>query len=273
MPKTNNEITDLITIMKRLRDPEAGCPWDIQQDFATIAPHTIEEAYEVAEAIDKNDMPHLKDELGDLLFQVVFHAQMASEKDYFDFSDVVKSSCEKMTRRHPHIFGNSDYRSAEEQTEAWENQKAEERQQKDHQTSIIDGVTSGLPAFSRAVKLQNRAARVGFDWPDTSQVLNKLNEEMTELSHELIQNNKGHDNKGEIFEEFGDMMFVYANLARHLNIDPEAALRSANHKFERRFKAVEHSAKEQNKSLKSMTLDEMGQLWDEVKLREKAAKV
>jgi len=268
MPQPKNNIKELITIMKRLRDPVKGCAWDLEQDFSTIAPHTIEEAYEVAEAIEVNDMPHLKDELGDLLFQVVFHAQMAHEKNYFDFSDVVEAICEKMTRRHPHIFAEENYRSAGEQTKAWENQKAEERKSKNHKVSVLDGVTSALPALSRAVKLQNRAARVGFDWPDTAQLLDKLNEEMAELSAEMVKS----CNEAKIFEEFGDMMFVYANLARHMNIDPESALRSANYKFERRFKQVEQRAEKQNKALENMALEEMDQLWDDVKRQEKSGK-
>ena len=174
-----------------------------------------------------------------------------------------------MIRRHPHVFGDADYRNAEEQTAAWEVQKAKERKEKNSHSSALDGVTSGLPALTRAIKLQNRAARVGFDWPETSQVLDKLNEEMAELSHELVQAKKDDDNIARITEEFGDMMFVYANLARHLNIDPESALRSANYKFEKRFKKVETLAKNQGKSLEDMTLEEMDRLWDAVKMQEK----
>ncbi len=269
MTGTDNTISKLITIMSRLRDPDGGCPWDIEQNFSTIAPYTIEEAYEVAEAIEAGDMPHLKDELGDLLFQVIFHARMAQEKGYFDFNDVVDSICDKMIRRHPHVFAGAEYRNAEEQTKAWEAQKALERKKRNHNSSVLDGVTSGLPALSRAIKLQNRAARVGFDWPDTSQVLDKLNEEMAELSQELVLARKGADNHDKISEEFGDMMFVYANLARHLNIDPESALRSANNKFEKRFKQVELLASDQDKSLEDMNLEELDGLWDQVKKQEK----
>ncbi|PCI50497.1 MAG: nucleoside triphosphate pyrophosphohydrolase [Alphaproteobacteria bacterium] len=269
MTEIKKSISELIAIMQRLRSPDGGCPWDIEQDFSTIAPYTIEEAYEVAEAIEANDMPHLKDELGDLLFQVVFHARIAQEKGHFNFDDVVESICDKMTRRHPHVFGGAAYRDSEEQTRAWEAQKARERKQKNQQASALDGVTSGLPALTRAIKLQNRAARVGFDWPDTSQVLDKLNEEMAELSHELTQAKKGDDNQNRITEEFGDMMFVYANLARHLNIDPESALRSANYKFEKRFRQVEHLAGQQDETLENMTLDKMDQLWNRVKAQEK----
>lgn len=271
MTETKDPISKLITIMQRLRNPDGGCAWDLEQNFTTIAPYTIEEAYEVAEAIESGDMIHLKDELGDLLFQVIFHAQMAQEKGHFDFADVVESICEKMIRRHPHVFDGAEYRSSEEQTKAWETQKAQERKQKNHSASILDGVTPGLPSLTRAIKLQNRAARVGFDWPDTAQVLDKLNEEMAELSQELVLANKGADNRDKIIEEFGDMMFVYANLARHMKLDPESALRSANHKFERRFKQVEQLAAAQGQELENMTLEEMDQLWDKVKASEKSA--
>ncbi|PHZ86164.1 nucleoside triphosphate pyrophosphohydrolase [Paremcibacter congregatus] len=272
MPESKATIDDLLNIMTQLRDPDSGCPWDIEQDFSSIAPYTIEEAYEVVEAIEHNDMPHLKEELGDLLLQVVFHARMAEEAKHFDFSDVVHSICAKMTRRHPHVFGDEQHRNAREQTIAWEQQKAQERKAKDHTASVLDGVTPALPALTRAIKLQNRAARVGFDWPDTAQVLDKLNEEMAELSHELVEADKGNDRTTEIEEEFGDMMFVYANLARHLNLDPEKALRAANHKFERRFRQVEILALAENTSLENLSLDDMDQLWNAVKKSEKAGK-
>lgn len=272
MTDAQTAITKLITIMQRLRNPDGGCAWDLEQDFASIAPYTIEEAYEVAEAIEMEDMPHLRDELGDLLFQVIFHAQMAHEKGHFDFTDVATSISEKMIRRHPHVFGDAQFRNAEEQTKAWESQKAKERQQKNQSISVLDGVTSGLPSLTRAIKLQNRAARVGFDWPDTAQVIDKLNEEMAELSQELVQAKEGANNSEKIAEEFGDMMFVYANLARHLNIDPETALRKANYKFERRFKQVESLAAAQGKTLENMTLEEMDLLWDRVKTNEKSNK-
>lgn len=263
-----NKITDLLTIMKQLRNPKGGCQWDLEQDFASVAPYTIEEAYEVADAIDSGDMEGLRDELGDLLFQVVFHAQMACEKNYFTFQDVVDGICEKMTRRHPHVFGDVAYRDAGQQTEAWEAQKAEERREKNHKSSILDDMTSALPALTRAVKLQSRVARVGFDWPETSQVIDKLNEEMAELSAELAQ----EDNQDKIEEEFGDMMFVYANLARHLKIDPESALRRANHKFERRFRALEQMAIARGDALEDMSLQDMDSLWERVKDGEKTKK-
>jgi len=224
----------------------------------------------VAEAIEIGDMAHLKDELGDLLFQVIFHAQLATEQGHFDFSDVVDSICDKMIRRHPHVFADAGYRDAAQQTRAWEAQKAVERKEKNRDSSALDGVTAGLPALTRALKLQNRAARVGFDWPDTAQVLDKLNEEMAELSAELVQAKGKDENRARIEEEFGDMMFVYANLARHLKIDPESALRSANHKFERRFRRIEQFVAAENKKLENMTLEEMDQLWDKVKHEEKA---
>ncbi|NOZ41845.1 MAG: nucleoside triphosphate pyrophosphohydrolase [Alphaproteobacteria bacterium] len=268
MTEIKNSISGLIAIMARLRDPDRGCPWDLEQDFTTIAPYTIEEAYEVAAAVADNDMAELKDELGDLLFQVVFHARLAEEQGHFDFADVVAAISDKMVRRHPHVFEDAEYRSAEQQTVAWEQQKAEERQQKNPDASALDGMTAGLPALIRAVKLQQRAARVGFDWPDSAGVLDKLNEEMAELSHELDRASKDDNNSARISEEFGDMMFVYANLARHLKIDPETALRAANHKFEQRFRKVEQLAKIQDKSLENMTLTAMDQLWDEVKAQE-----
>jgi MazG family protein len=261
-----DNLAKLLDIMKKLRDRDSGCAWDIEQDFKSIAPYTIEEAYEVADAIEKNDMIGLKDELGDLLFQVVFHAQMAEEKGSFKFSDVVDAISKKMIRRHPHVFGNETYRTSEEQTKAWEDQKALEREKNDEDISILDGVTLGLPALTRAVKLQNRAARVGFDWPETSQVIDKLNEEMIELSEELIKNN--HD-QNRIEEEFGDMMFVYANLARHLKINPEQALVKANLKFMQRFKKIEQIIETKEKNFHDYTLAELDEFWDLVKVEEK----
>ncbi|WP_138380038.1 nucleoside triphosphate pyrophosphohydrolase [Luteithermobacter gelatinilyticus] len=260
----------LLAIMERLRDPQKGCAWDREQDFHSIAPYTIEEAYEVAEAIEQQDMAALKEELGDLLLQVVFHAQMAREQGAFDFEDVARGICEKMIRRHPHVFGSENIRTAEEQTRAWEEHKARERQEKNgsRPSSALDGITRGLPALTRAVKLQKRAARVGFDWPETHQVLDKLNEEMAELSAELVKN-KAEQNRELIAEEFGDMMFVYANLARHLDIDPESALRSANAKFERRFRRIEEILREQGKKAEHCTLEELDRCWDQAKQEEK----
>lgn len=255
----------LLDIMITLRDPKDGCAWDVEQTFETIAPYTIEEAYEVAEAVENNDMDGLKDELGDLLFQTVFHARMAEEAGHFNFADVVDAISNKMIRRHPHVFADESHRDAEQQTVAWEEQKAQERAGK-QQTSILDGVTVGLPALTRAVKLQKRAARVGFDWPETSQVIDKLNEEMVELSEELIKNK--HDEE-KIEEEFGDMMFVYANLARHLKIDPEKALRRASTKFTNRFNKIEQYIDNENKSFDQYSLEELDIYWERAKKEER----
>lgn len=261
-----DNIKELLKIMETLRDPKDGCAWDVEQTFKTIAPYTIEEAYEVAEAVEQDDMNGLKDELGDLLFQVVFHAHMAEEAGHFDFSDVVDAIAEKMIRRHPHVFADDNFRTAEEQTVAWEEQKAEERAAK-KQKSILDGVTVGLPALTRAVKLQKRAARVGFDWPETSQVIDKLQEEMLELSEELVADQQ---DQAKIEEEFGDMMFVYANLARHLKIDPEEALRAANTKFTRRFNKIEQHIENEQNSFDKYSLDELEEFWVKAKTEERS---
>ena len=263
------DINDLLDIMNTLRDPENGCPWDVEQSFKTIAPHTIEEAYEVEEAIENNDMAGLKDELGDLLFQTVFHSQMAKEENAFSFADVVQNISEKMVRRHPHVFGDTTIEDAEAQITAWEEQKAIERAAKAASTgkaaSALDGVTGGLPALLRSVKLQNRAARVGFDWPETEQVIEKIQEECEEL---LVEVRSGAD-ASRVEEEFGDLLFVITNLARHLNIEPETCLRRANRKFERRFKAVEEKLRAKRKTPEQSDLAEMDALWDEVKSDEK----
>lgn len=257
----------LLEIMRRLRDPETGCPWDIEQDFSTIAPYTIEEAYEVADAIERQEWGELKGELGDLLFQSVFHAQMAYEKGLFDFNDVADTMSDKMVARHPHVFGEeSRDKSAEQQTKDWETIKAAERAGKAQQ-GTLDGVAVGLPALLRAVKLQKRAARVGFDWPDVSHVLAKIVEE----SHELVEA-RDTLSQDEVEEEFGDLLFVMANLARHMNIEPESALRATNAKFTRRFEKVEAKLAERGKKPEHSDLAEMDALWDEVKAEEKAAK-
>lgn len=251
----------LLEIMRRLRDPETGCPWDIEQDFATIAPYTIEEAYEVADAIERGAMAELPGELGDLLFQVVYHAQMAEEAGYFAFADVVRAIADKMVMRHPHVFGEeSRDKTAEDQVRDWEAVKARERGAR---ASVLDGVAKGLPALTRAVKLQNRAARVGFDWPEAGEVLDKVAEEAAELR-------AAADDPARAFEEFGDLLFVLANLARHLDIDPEAALRAANAKFIRRFGSVEGTLRAQGRRPEEATLAEMDALWDEAKRAEKA---
>ncbi|MCP4206254.1 MAG: nucleoside triphosphate pyrophosphohydrolase [Shimia sp.] len=263
----NGGLPRLLEIMRRLRDPETGCPWDIEQDFATIAPYTIEEAYEVADAIEREAWDELKGELGDLLFQSVFHAQMATERGLFTFDEVVDTMSDKMLARHPHVFGDENRdKSAEQQTRDWEAVKAAERAGKAQQ-GTLDGVALGLPALLRAVKLQNRAARVGFDWPDVSQVVDKIVEEAGELAEA-----RDKLSQVEIEEEFGDMLFVIANLARHLKIEPEAALRATNAKFVRRFEGVEAKLKARGKTPQESDLAEMDALWDEVKAEEKAAR-
>ncbi len=256
----NAGIDRLLQIMKRLRDPQTGCPWDIAQDFDTIAPYTIEEAYEVADAATRRDWADLEGELGDLLLQTVYFTQMAAEAGHFTFQSVVQNISDKMVARHPHVFGNeSRDKTADQQTRDWETIKARERAQK-QQGGALDGVALALPALLRALKLQKRAARVGFDWPDVAQVLDKITEETQELT-------EARDTLGpkEIEEEYGDLLFVMANLGRHLGLDPEAALRSANAKFTRRFQAVERLLAEMGKSPKDSTLEEMDRLWDQVK--------
>lgn len=255
----------LLEIMRRLRDPETGCPWDIEQDFATIAPYTIEEAYEVADAIDRKAWGELRGELGDLLFQTVYHAQMADEAGHFAFADVVRAISDKMIARHPHVFGDeSRDKTAEEQTRDWERVKAAERAAGPAR-GTLDGVALGLPALLRALKLQNRAARVGFDWPSTDEVLDKIVEEARELVEARTTMSAA-----ETFEEFGDLLFVVANLARHLKIDPEAALRAANAKFTRRFAAIETALALRGKRPEDSDLAEMDALWNAAKAREKA---
>lgn len=253
-------------IMRRLRDPETGCPWDIEQDFRTIAPYTIEEAYEVADAIERESWDELKGELGDLLFQSVFHAQMAEEKGLFSFDDVADTMSDKMVARHPHVFGNENRdKSAQQQTRDWETIKAAERAAKAQQ-GVLDGVAIGLPALLRAVKLQKRAARVGFDWPEIGMVLDKITEEAQEVAE--ARDTLGPD---ELREEVGDLLFVVANLARHLDVEPEEALRAANAKFERRFKGIERRLAEKGSSPDRSTLDEMDALWEAEKAAERAA--
>lgn len=262
-----DRIEALLRIMARLRDPDGGCPWDLEQNFSTIAPYTIEEAFEVADAIERGDMADLREELGDLLLQVVFHAQMASEAGIFGFPDVVRAICEKMIRRHPHVFGDEEARSAGMVKGRWDEIKAEERAAKGNATqiSILDDVPLALPALARAVKLQARAARVGFDWPSTAEVIDKLNEEMLELSEELAKGGE-HDR---IEDELGDLLFVYANLARHLKVDPEAALRRANAKFRRRFSRIEEKLAARGSTPEQSTLEEMDVLWNEAKREER----
>ena len=260
----NGGMPRLLEIMRRLRDPETGCPWDIEQDFSTIAPYTIEEAYEVADAIEREEWQELKGELGDLLFQSVFHAQMATEAELFTFDEVADTMSDKMVARHPHVFGDETRdKSAEQQTKDWETIKAAERAGKE-QTGTLDGVAVGLPALLRAMKLQKRAARVGFDWPDTSHVLDKIIEE----SRELIEARDSLP-QDKIEEEMGDLLFVMANLARHLSIDPEAALRGANAKFVRRFEYIERELAKEGRKPDQSDLQEMDALWDEAKAIDK----
>ncbi len=257
--------SDLLAIMARLRDPDGGCPWDVEQDFASIAPYTIEEAYEVADAIEQGDMPSLKGELGDLLLQVVFHAQMAAEAGHFDYADVVQAVSEKMVERHPHVFGDASIKDADAQTRAWEDQKSAERALKakaeGREPSVLDDVARGLPALMRAEKLQKRAARVGFDWPSAAPVFDKMSEELGELT-EVI--NAGSD-PDRIEDELGDVLFTCVNLARKLGTDPEVALRRTIAKFERRFRVVEAGAKADGTNLRELNLDQLEERWVKAK--------
>lgn len=251
-------------IMRRLRDPKTGCPWDIEQDFTTIAPYTIEEAYEVADTIERQEWSELEGELGDLLLQTVYHTQMGEEAGLFTFDSVANAVSDKMVARHPHVFGEeSRDKSPDQQTRDWEKIKATERANRS-EAGTLDGVAVGLPALMRAVKLQKRAARVGFDWPSTDQVLDKIVEEAQELVE--ARDRLTH---AEMVEEFGDLLFVIANLARHLKIDPEVALRGANAKFTRRFEGIENRLKERGKRPEQSDLAEMDELWDAVKAAER----
>ena len=254
-------IDDLLSIMRRLRDPESGCPWDVAQDFDSIAPYTIEEAYEVADAIDRQAWDDLRDELGDLLFQVVFHAQMAREAGLFDFPDVVAAICDKMLRRHPHVFGDAAIEDAQAQTRAWEEHKAREREAHPDQSALA-GVATGLPEWMRALKLQRRAGRVGFDWADAEGVLNKLDEELDELQ----QARRSGDEQA-VEDEFGDLLFTVLNLARHLEIDPGRALRRTNQRFEQRFRAMEAAAGGAD-SFAGLASEQKEALWRQAKDRE-----
>jgi len=251
----------LLAIMARLRDPKDGCPWDLEQSFRTIVPHTIEEAYEVADAIERGDMTALKDELGDLLFQVVFHARMAEEDGLFAFDDVAEAIGDKMERRHPHVFGDAEIASIAAQNEAWEAHKAAEREAKGEAASVVDGVAIALPALLRAAKISRRAARIGFDWPDAASVIDKIEEELDEIEDALDD----HAPPAALEEEIGDLLFAAANLARKLDIEPETALRRATAKFERRFRRVETLAKARGVE---RDLDALEALWQEVKAQE-----
>ncbi len=260
-PTDLRAIDSLLQIMKNLRDPDGGCPWDVEQDFNSVAPYAIEEAYEVNDAIERQNFDDLREELGDLLLQIVFHATMAEEQGRFNFADVVEAINAKMVRRHPHVFERSDGRDAVQQTKAWEDIKAKERLQKNNQEkSLLSDIAVNLPAMTRAVKLQNRAARVGFDWPDIRFVFDKYREEMEEL--EQARHQKDPE---QIKDEFGDLLFVMANLARHLEIDPEAALRRTNEKFIKRFSYVEQAVKRSGKSWDTYTLDGLEAFWQDAK--------
>ncbi len=261
-PKDLRSIRSLVDIMAALRNPEGGCPWDLEQNYETIAPYTIEEAYEVFDAIDRKDFPDLKDELGDLLFQAVYHAQMAAEDGHFDFGDVVENVCNKMIRRHPHVFGDAEERTSDGQTVAWEEIKAAERAEKgEHSKGVLDGLPLALPALLRALKLQKRAARVGFDWPDLAGVLDKFNEEIEEFYSEMPE----PVDADRLEDEFGDTLFALVNVGRHFKMDPEKALRRANSKFIRRFKHIEKRLAEDGKSPDDVDLNAMETLWLEAK--------
>jgi ATP diphosphatase len=255
------EIHELIRIMKDLRDPETGCPWDIKQSFSSIAPYTVEEAYEVADAIERDDIDGLKSELGDLLFQVIFHSQIADEQGKFDFADVVQSINDKLIRRHPHVFSDEQVESHEHLAERWEQHKEAERESKQENEGVLSGVASSLPALQWSQKLQKRAARTGFDWPDIEPVFEKLDEEVGELREEL----RHEDNQARILDEYGDVLFVCANLGMHLNVNAEEAMRYANRKFISRFNTMERMMQEDGVSFDNLSLQEMETYWQKAK--------
>ncbi len=278
-------IDELLRIMAVLRDPERGCPWDVKQDFATIAPYTIEEAYEVADAIDRRDFADLRDELGDLLLQVVFHARMAEEAGHFRFADVVEAICTKMIRRHPHVFPDAQGKiekveNAAAQTTAWEEHKRRERTQAGaDDASLLAGISRGLPEWQRALKLQKRASTIGFDWNDPRPVLDKLVEEIAEVRHELNAGADAHDadslvaNRARVADEIGDVLFVCVNLARLAKVDYSTALRGANAKFERRFRRMEELATADGTSLEGKSLAEQDVYWERAKADDKAGRI
>ncbi|MEX1060537.1 MAG: nucleoside triphosphate pyrophosphohydrolase [Methyloceanibacter sp.] len=265
-------LEDLLSVMARLRDKDTGCPWDVEQSFATIAPYTIEEAYEVADAIAREDLGALKEELGDLLLQVVYHAQMASEIERFGFPDVVDAITRKMIRRHPHVFGDAS-RDEFLTGDMWQRIKNEEKSERGAaaEGATLDDVPLALPALARAVKLQSRAADVGFDWPSLVPVLAKAEEEIAELKTAIAESEGEKSHAKQVGEEFGDLLFVMANIARHLKVDPEAALRGANAKFVRRFKSIEAALAKEGRKPEDATLEEMDALWDEAKAAETKA--
>jgi MazG family protein len=259
----------LLAVMARLRDRQTGCPWDLQQTFATIVPHTLEEAYEVADVIERGDLAELKDELGDLLFQVVFYARLAEEQELFCFDDIVEAVVGKLIRRHPHVFGDAPYTSHAELSLAWERIKTEERQAKGKSAvgSVLEGIPLALPALTRAAKLQKKAAGVGFDWVDLGPVSDKIHEELEELRAEVQRDTSPE----RLLEEIGDVLFACTNLARHLKVDPEAALRGTNAKFERRFRRIETWLAESGRTPQQSSLEEMDTLWERAKGEEKRA--
>jgi len=273
-PKAGKDIQNLIAIMVALRTPETGCPWDLEQSFETIAPYTIEEAYEVIDAIERGDMVDLKDELGDLLLQVVFHARIAEEAQLFAFPDVVEAITKKLIRRHPHVFGDMNAHSPKQVKTLWDDIKAQEKADRraarkaagyvdsEPSTSVLAGVPEALPALTRAEKIQSKASKVGFDWNDPLVVLDKIEEETVEIKDAIASGSKA-----EITEEIGDLLFAVVNLARHLKVDPEQALRLANNKFTKRFNYIEADLEAKNKPIKNATLDEMDALWQEAKTR------
>mgnify|MGYP006173166193 FL=1 len=269
------QLDDLLHLMARLRDPQHGCPWDLKQSYATIVPHTIEEAYEVADAIERGDFEHLPGELGDLLFQVVYYSQLAREEGRFEFAQVVDGITRKLLRRHPHVFVDGDLYGAPDTSklaeaavkQRWEEIKAQERAEKaavPEQLSLLDDVPTALPSLSRAIKLQKRAAQVGFDWPEALPVVDKVREELDEVLEAMSENDPEA-----ISEEIGDLLFVVSNLARHLKVDPETALRAANGKFERRFRFIEQALREAGRNMEDCALDELDALWGEAKKLEK----
>ncbi len=263
-------LPDLLAVMAALRTPGTGCPWDLEQTFATIAPYTIEEAYEVADAIAHDDIAGLKDELGDLLLQVVYHARMAQEQDAFAFDDVVDAITRKMIRRHPHVFGTAEERAAGAAPGFWDRIKAQEKGDEASTGSLLDDVPTALPALTRAIKLQSKAAKVGFDWPSLSPVLAKLKEELAELEDAIAKSAAGSETSARaIDEEFGDLLFVVANLARHLKLDPEASLRAANQKFVRRFRYIEERLAADGRTPSDSDLAEMDALWNDAKAKER----
>jgi len=271
------QLNDLLHLMARLRDPQYGCPWDLQQNYASIVPHTIEEAYEVADAIERGDFEHLPGELGDLLFQVVYYSQLAQEEGRFEFATVVDAITRKLVRRHPHVFPDGDLYGAPDMArlseaavkQRWEEIKTEERAENaaaPEQLSLLDDVPTTLPALSRAAKLQKRAAQVGFDWPEALPVVDKVREELDEVLEAMSANDEEA-----MVEEIGDLLFVVVNLARHLKADPETALRAANAKFERRFRFIEQVLREQGHDMQACSLEELDSIWAQAKREERSA--